>query len=135
MKRVTAVFIFTLTVASLSPVQAQVGYSPQFQTPLDYRFSVQPRSHVFSYNRQHRHRHWRHANRTHFYPALRGPAVIFQNGEIGIPPEPEYTATVPAVPTVATPVVYRLGETSACDVQRVHVPGSRGRTAVNIWRC
>lgn len=138
MKRMTAALAVALSLASFTPAEAQFGTSLQFNTPLNYRFSVQPRSHVFNYNRrpQHAHRHLRYANRAHFYPALRGPAVIYQNGEIGIPPEQEeYTASTPAVPVVAHPVVYRIGETGGCDLQQVGVHGSRGRTTVNVWRC
>jgi hypothetical protein len=134
MKRMTAAFVFVLAAAASSPAEAQFGTNLQFRTPLNYRFSVQPRSHVFGYNQQHHRHHWRYANRAHFYPGLRGPAVIYQNGEIGIPPE-DYTASVPAAPVIATPVVYRIGQTGSCDVQQVHVPGSKGRTAINIWRC
>lgn len=131
MKRMTAALMFVLTAAASSPAEAQFGTNLQFRTPLNYRFSVQPRSHVFGYNQQQRH-HWRYANRAHFYPGLRGPAVIYQNGEIGIPPEQQYTA---AVPVVANPVVYRVGQTGSCGLQQVNVPGSSGRTSVNIWRC
>jgi hypothetical protein len=131
MKRVTAAIAIALSAASFSPAEAQLGTNLQFRTPLNYRFSVQPRSHVFFYNRQ-RHR-WHHRHRKQFLPVLAGPAVIYQNGDIGIPPEEEYTASVP-VPVVQ-PVVYRIGETGGCGVQRVNVPGSRGRTNVNIWRC
>lgn len=132
MKRVTAAFALALLLGAASPANAQFGTNLQFQTPLNYRFSVQPRSHVFQSQRQ---RYGRYANRAHFYPGLRGPAVIYRNGEIGLLPEQEYTASLPAVPVVAHPVVYRLGQTGGCEVQQVHVPGSRGRTAVNIWRC
>jgi hypothetical protein len=135
MKRMTAVFMFALAVAISSPAEAQFGTNLQFRTPLDYRFSVQPRSHVFGYNRQQHRHHWRYANRAHFYPGLRGPAVIYQNGEIGIPPEQQYTASLPAAPVVANPVVYRVGQTGSCGLQQVSVPGSNGRTSVNIWRC
>jgi hypothetical protein len=31
--------------------------------------------------------------------------------------------------------VYRLGETGSCDRQQLNVPGSKGRTTVNVWRC
>lgn len=100
--------------------------------PLNYRFPVLPRNHSFNTQRQHRHG-WRH--RHHRYgglPVLRGPAVIYQNGEIGYPDDREdITATVPA----AQPVVHRVGDTGQCNVQQVRVPGSQGRTTVNIWRC
>jgi len=136
MKRVTAAIAIALaalsfTPMSFTPAEAQVP-NLQFQTPLNYRFSVQPKSHVFAYNRRHHHG-WRHRHRAHVLPIITGPAVIYQNGDIGIPPEDEYTASVPA--PVAQPVVYRLGETSGCGVQQVNVPGSKGRTSVNVWRC
>ncbi len=132
MKRVAAAILVLLSASAFSPATAQVP-NRQFQQPLNYRFSVLPKSHVFFYNR-HRHRHgWRHRHHRQFLPVLAGPAVIYQNGDVGIPPA--YTGSVPAVPTVATPVVYRLGQNGGCDRQQVNVPGSHGRTAVNIWRC
>jgi hypothetical protein len=131
MKRVTAAIAIALSAAIFSPAGAQVP-NLQFQTPLNYRFSVQPRSHVFSYNRRPHHHHgWHHRHRRHI-AGFYGPAVIYQNGEIGVPP-PEFTGTVPA--PAAQPVVYRLGETGSCNRQQLNVPGSKGRTTVNVWRC
>jgi hypothetical protein len=131
MKRVTAAIAIALTTATFTPAEAQLSTNLQFRTPLNYRFSVQ--SHVFAYNQQ-RHRHgWRHRHRTQFLPVLAGPAVIYQNGDIEIPPANELTASVP--PPVAQPAVYRAGETGGCGLQQVGVPGSHGRTTVNVWRC
>jgi hypothetical protein len=137
MKRVTAAIAIALaalsfTSMSSTPAEAQ-ALNLQFKTPLNYRFSVQPKSHVFAYNRHRHHHGWRHRHRAHALPVLAGPAVIYQNGDIGIPPEDEYTASVPA--PAAQPVVYRLGEIAGCGLQQVSVPGSKGRTSVNIWRC
>ena len=137
MKRVTAAIAIALaalsfTPASIAPAAAQ-ALNLQFQTPLNYRFSVLPKSHVFAYNRHRPHRGWRHRHRAQVLPVLAGPAVIYQNGDIGLPPEEEYTASVPG--PVAQPVVYRLGETAGCGLQQVSVPGSKGRTSVNVWRC
>ena len=132
MKRVTAAIAIALSTVAFSAAEAQVP-NRQFQQPLNYRFSVQPKSHVFFYNRQHHHG-WRHRHhRRQFLPLLAGPAIIYQNGDIGVPPA--YTGSIPAVPTVATPVVYRLGQNGGCGRQQVNVPGSQGRTTVNIWRC
>jgi len=132
MKRVTAAIAIALSAVSFSPAEAQAP-NLQFQTPLNYRFSVQPRSHVFFYNRNRHHHAWRHRHhRRQVLPVLAGPAVIYQNGEIGIPPQ-IITGSIPA-PSVQ-PVIYRLGSTGGCDRQQVHVPGSKGRTAVNVWRC
>lgn len=133
MKRVTAAVAIALSTAAFSPAEAQFGTNLQFNTPLNYRFSVQPKSHVFAYNRQRHHHGWRHRHRTQFLPVLAGPAVIYQNGDIEIPRAEELTASVPT--PVARPVVYRLGETGGCGLQQVGVPGSQGRTTVNIWRC
>lgn len=131
MKRMTIAIALALSTATFSSAAAQVP-NLQFQTPLNYRFSVMPRSHVFSYNRRpHGWHHRRHHAR--FLPGLRGPAVIHRNGEIEFPPE--QTVSLPAVPTVATPVVYRFGESGGCAREQIAVPGSRGRTTVNIWRC
>ncbi len=128
MKRVTAAAAIALSLGANAPADAQVP-NRQFQTPLNYRFSVMPRSHVFSYNRQRPPHGSRHRHHAHYLPALAGPAVIYQNGEVGIPP-----SAAPAVPAFAQPVVYRIGETG-CGLQQVVVEGSRGRTGVNIWRC
>lgn len=131
MKRMTAAIAIALSAAAFEPAVAQVP-NLQFQTPLNYRFSVQPKSHVFFRDRRHRHG-WRHRHpRRQFLPLLAGPAVIYRNGET-VPPE--QTVTEPAVPVVAYPVVYRIGETGSCDVQRVGVAGSKGRTTVNVWYC
>ena len=137
MKRVTAAIAialsaFVISGMTFSPVEAQTT-NLQFNRPLDYRFSVQPRSHVFSYNRQHRHHAWRHRHRTQFLPVLAGPAVIYQNGDIGIPQEEDRLSA--AVPTTAQPVVYRLGERGGCGLQQLSVPGSKGQTTINVWRC
>jgi hypothetical protein len=134
MNRLTAAFAIALCALGLSGTAAQAQTtSLQFRAPLNYRFPVLPRSHTFSYNRTrhpgwHRHRHHRRA----FLPAFAGPAVIYQNGEIGIPPEHDVD-TLPA--PAAQPVVYRIGETGGCGLQRLQVPGSHGRTTVNVWRC
>lgn len=132
MKRMTAAIAIALCTVAFSPAEAQFGTNLQFNRPLNYRFSVQPKSHVFAYNRQRHHNAWRHRHRTQFLPVLAGPAVIHQNGDIEIPPAQELTASVPPV---TNPVVYRLGETGGCGLQQVGVPGSNGRTTVNIWRC
>lgn len=131
MKRVTAAIAFMLSAVVFEPAAAQVP-NLQFQTPLNYRFSVLPRSHVFAYNRRPHHHHgWRHRHHRHI-AGFRGPLVVYQNGDTELP---EQAITPPAVPTIAHPVVYRIGETGACGVQQVNVGGSRGRTNVNIWRC
>jgi hypothetical protein len=141
MKRVTAVIAIALIAVSFShaearDIQVAANAAPfraySINRPLDYRFPVTPRNHSFV-NRNHRH----HAHRRHRYfqplPALAGPAVIYQNGEIGIPPEEEYTASIPQ--RLVHPVIHRLGVSGGCDLQRTNVPGSHGRTTVNIWRC
>lgn len=130
MKRMTAAIALVLSVMAFEPTAAQAP-NLQFQTPLNYRFSVMPKSHVFFYNRR-PHHHWHHRHHRHI-AGFRGPTVIYQNGEIELPSERVVTA--PAVPTIAHPVVYRLGETGGCGIQRVNVTGSKGRTNVNIWRC
>ena len=132
MKPVTAAIAIALCTMSFSGAEAQLSTNLQFRTPLNYRFSVQPKSHVFYYNRRH-HPGWRHRHRKQYLPVLAGPAVIYQNGDIGVPPEEEFTASVPA--PLVQPVVYRRGDSGACGVQQVNVPGSHGRTNVNIWRC
>jgi hypothetical protein len=133
MKKVAAAIVVLLSASVFSPATAQVP-NRQFQQPLNYRFSVLPKSHVFFYNRHRHHHGWRHRHhRRQYLPVLAGPAVIYQNGDIGVPPA--YTGSVPSVPVVATPVVYRIGEPSGCGRQQVSVPGSQGRTTVNIWRC
>lgn len=131
MKRVTAAIAIALSAAVFESAVAQAP-NLQFQTPLNYRFSVQPRSHVFSYNRRHHHHGWRHHHHGRLLTGFRGPTVIYQNGEIGIP---EQAITPPAVPTVAHPVVYRIGQTGGCARQQIEVPGSRGKTIVNVWHC
>lgn len=131
MKRVTAAIAIALCAASFSGAEAQTT-SLQFQTPLNYRFPVMPRSHVFNYGRRPHHA-GHHRRYAHFLPGFRGPAVIYRNGEIGIPPEDGLTATTPQ--PVAQPVVYRLGESGGCGLQQLNVPGDRGRTTVNVWRC
>ncbi len=136
MKRMTAAIAIafaalSFTPVSITPTEAQ-ALNLQFRQPLNYRFSVQPKSHVFAYNRRHHHG-WRHRHRAQVLPVLTGPMVIYQNGDIGLPPEDEYTASVPA--PAAQPVVYRRGETAGCGVQQVNVPGSKGLTSVNVWRC
>ena len=132
MKRMTAALAIAFCAVSFTPAEAQLSTNLQFQTPLNYRFSVQPRSHVFSYNRRHHHG-WRHRHRKPFLSGFAGPAVIYQNGDIRVPPQEDYTASAPA--PVAQPVVYRIGEAGACGIQQVNVPGRRGRATVNIWRC
>lgn len=132
MKRMTAALAIVLCAASFTPAEAQLSTNLQFQTPLNYRFSVQPRSHVFSYNRRHHHG-WRHRHRKPYLAGFAGPTVIYQNGDIAIPPEDDYVASIPA--PAAQPVVYRIGETGACGIQQVNVPGRQGRATVNIWRC
>lgn len=126
MKRMTAAIAIALCTVSFSGAEAQMT-SLQFRAPLNYRIPVMPRSYVFNNARRHHHR------RAQFFPGFRGPAVIYQNGEIGIPPENDVTASVP-LPAVQ-PVVYRLGETGGCALQQQNVPGTHGRTIVNIWRC
>lgn len=122
---------FTLSPAALSPAQAQ-ALNLQFQAPLNYRFSVLPKSHVFFYNRHRHHHGWRHRHhRRQYLPLLAGPSVIYRD-EVEMPPQ---RVTAPAVPIVAHPVVHRIGETGPCGVERINVSGSRGRTNVNIWRC
>lgn len=133
MKRMTAALAIALSTAAFSPAPAEAQVpNLQFQTPLNYRFLVQPRSHVFSYNRRHNHG-WRHLHRRQFLSGFAGPLVIYQNGDIGVPPDEDYTASIPA--PAAQPVVYRLGETGGCGREQVNVPGSKGRATVNVWRC
>lgn len=130
MKAMTAAFAIALCAASFStPAQAQLTTNLQFQTPLNYRFSVQPRSYVFA--RQHRHPGHHHRLRNTL-PIRYGPAVVYRNGDIEIPQE-EYVNPAPA--PVAQPVIHRLGETGGCDRQQLNVPGSRGLSTVNVWRC
>ncbi len=94
MKRMTAAIAIALSAAAFEPAVAQVP-NLQFQTPLNYRFSVQPKSLVFFRDRRHRHG-WHHRHpRRQFLPLLAGPAVIYRNGET-VPPE--QTVTEPAVP-------------------------------------
>jgi len=133
MKRVTAAIAIALTTATFTPAEAQLSTNLQFRTPLNYRFSVQPKSHVFAYNQQRHPQGWRHRHRTQFLPVLAGPAVIYQNGDIEIPPANQFASSIPA--PLAQPVLHRVGETGGCGLQQVGVPGSQGRTTVNIWRC
>lgn len=131
MRRVTAALaIAACALAFPAKAQAQT-INLQFRAPLNYRFPVVPRSHTFTHRGHHAgHHHRGHAG---FFPALRGPAVIYRNGEIGIPPESGITAAVPL--PVAEPVIHRIGETGGCGLQQLDVPGHRGRTTVNVWRC
>ncbi len=135
MKRLTAAIALAAAALALpaNVAQAQTT-SLQFRAPLNYRFPVTPRSHAFSYNRP-RHPGWHHRRhrRAVYLPALRGPAVIYQNGEIGVPPQQAITSSISA--SAAQPVVHRIGETGGCGLQQVDVPGSHSRTLVNVWRC
>lgn len=144
MKKTTAAvaLVFAVSFAAFSGVESNsaqaASNTPPFRAhginrPLDYRFPVTPRNYSYA-NRHHRYG-WRHPRRFQPLPALAGPMVIYQNGEIGIPPQEEFTGSVPQVHIPLQPVVHRIGETGACDVQLVNVPGSMGRTTVNIWRC
>ena len=132
MKRVTAAIAIALSAVSFTPAEAQAP-NLQFRQPLNYRFSVLPKSHVFAYNRRPHHGWRHHHHRRQFLSGFHGPIVIYQNGDIGILPEQDYVGSVPG--PVAQPVVYRLGQSSGCDRQQVSVPGSKGRTTVNIGRC
>lgn len=132
MKRVTAAIAIALSTASFTPAEAQFGTNLQFRTPLNYRFSVLPKSHVFQYNR-HRHHAWRYrGGRIAGLPVLRGPAVIYESGEIGVPPP---AAVIPTPAPGVQPVVYRIGERGGCGREQLQVPGSNGRTTINVWRC
>ncbi|HRF09941.1 MAG TPA: hypothetical protein PL193_15030 [Xanthobacteraceae bacterium] len=135
MKRMTAALTITACALAFAPARAEAQTtSLQFRAPLNYLFPVTPRSHAFNYGR-HRH-HAGHHHRRHraaLFPGLRGPAVVYQNGEIGIPPEANETAAMPL--PVAQPVIHRIGETGGCGLQQLDVPGHRGRTTVNVWRC
>ncbi|HMN51034.1 MAG: hypothetical protein KF794_11585 [Xanthobacteraceae bacterium] len=146
MKLVTAAALAALlsaiaafaTAAPASAKDAAVAANAQpfraygINRPLNYRFPVLPRNHSFNAQRPH-HPGWQHRPRRQTgFPILRGPAVIYQNGEIGLPDEREDVTA--AIPT-AQPVVHRVGDTGQCNVQQVRVPGSQGRTTVNIWRC
>jgi hypothetical protein len=144
MKKMTAAALaawglFGLVAATPAAANdAAVAAHPPFRAhginrPLNYRFPVLPRNHSF-HARTHRHG-WRHRHHHHHrftgLPVLTGPAVIYQNGEIELPPENDITGALPV-----RPVIYRVGTAGACDVQRVNVPSNvRGRTTVNIWRC
>ena len=129
--------ILAATSAPARANDAAVAAHPPFRAhginrPLNYRFPVLPRNHSF-HARTHRHG-WRHRHHHHRFvglPVLSGPAVIYQNGEIEIPNDGDITGALPV-----QPVIYRVGVSGACNVQRVNVPSSeRGRTIVNIWRC
>lgn len=144
MKKMTAAaaIAFAVSLAAFSGTESNgaqaASNTPPFRAhginrPLDYRFPVTPRNYSFA-NRHHRY-NWRHPRRFQPLPALAGPMVIYQNGEIGIPPQEEFTGSIPQVRIPVQPVVHRIGETGACNVQQVNVPGSLGRTTVNIWRC
>lgn len=135
MKKLTAAIAIAFFVLSGASAQAQFSMNPQFRTPLNHRSPATPRSHVFAPRHHRHHAHRRHHRHRIFQPLpiLAGPAVIYRNGDIEIPPEHEITGAVE--PPVAEPVVYRLGESGGCDLQQVNVPGSHGRTTVNIWRC
>ncbi len=134
MKKMTAALALAISAFcfSAAPAQAQLMQGLQFQRPLNYRFPVMPRSHVFNYNRNRHHAH-RHHRRAQSLPLLRGPAIIYRNGDIGIPPE--RVVTEPAVPVIAHPVVHRIGDTGGCEVEHLKVRGSQGHTTVNVWRC
>jgi hypothetical protein len=144
MKKTTAAvaLMFAVSLAAFSIAESNsaqaASNTPPFRAhginrPFDYRFPVTPRNYSVA-NRYHRYG-WRHHRRFQPLPALAGPMVIYQNGEIGIPPHEEFTGSIPNAPISAQPVVHRVGETGACDVQQVNVPGSLGRTTINIWRC
>ncbi len=144
MKRVAAAaaIAFAVSIAAFYAAEtnrAQAASNPPpfrahgMNRPLDYRFPVTPRNYSFA-NRRYHHG-WHHRRRFQPLPALAGPMVIYQNGEIGIPPQEEFTGSIPRVQIPVQPVVHRIGETGACNVQQVNVPGSVGRTTVNIWRC
>jgi hypothetical protein len=125
-----------LAASPAAAKDANVAAHPPFRAhginrPLNYRFPVLPRNHSFN-TRTHRHG-WRHRHHHRFVglPVLTGPAVIYQNGEIELPYDDDITGALPV-----QPVVYRIGVSGACDLQRVNVPSpARGRTTVNIWRC
>lgn len=135
MKQLTAAVAFAFFVLGGASAQAQISANPQLRTPPAYRLPVTPRSHAFAY-RYHRHHVHRRHYRYRFFPplpVLAGPAVIYRNGDVEIPPEHEITGSI--APPVAEPVVHVLGESGGCDLQQVNVPGGLGRTTVNIWRC
>lgn len=102
--------------------------------PFYNRAPAMRRNHSFRHYRTHRHG-WRHRHHRRFtgWPAISGPAVIYRNGDVGILPDDDITASIPA--PVAEPVVHRVGSRGACDLERVRVSGGEGRTTVNIWRC
>jgi hypothetical protein len=134
MKSITAALALAACALAFATAKAEAQTtSLQFRAPLNYRFPVMPRSHAFNYNRQRHHAGHRHRRHARFFPALRGPAVVYQNGEIGIPPESGITAAMPL--PIAQPVIHRIGETGGCGLQQLDVPGHRGRTTVNVWRC
>jgi hypothetical protein len=142
MKKMTAALLAACGIAAAtfatSPAganEANVAAHPPFRAhginrPLNYRFPVLPRNHSF-HARTHRHGWRHHHHRFTGLPVLTGPAVIYQSGEIELPPEHDITGALPI-----RPVIYRVGTSGSCDVQSVNVPSSvRGRTTVNIWRC
>lgn len=134
MKSVIVVLAVAACALALATAKAEAQTtSLQFRAPLNYRFPVVPRSHTFTHRRPHQHAGHHHRRHARFFPALRGPAVIYQNGEIGILPESGVTAAIPL--PVAQPVIHRIGETGGCGLQQLDVPGHRGRTTVNVWRC
>lgn len=102
--------------------------------PLFNRAPVLQRNH--SFHRTHRHG-WRNRHHHRFtgLPVITGPVVIYQNGDIGIPPyDDDITASIPAPPV--QPVVYRAGTTGGCSLQIVPVRAWHGgRTTVNVTRC
>lgn len=131
MKAMIAALAVAVLALALTPSQAEAQTtSLQFRAPLNYRFPVMPRSHAFHYGRKRHHAgHHHRRHRASFFLGLRGPAVVYQNGEIGIPPKTDRPLPV------AQPVIHRIGETGGCGLQRLDVPGHRGRTTVNVWRC
>jgi hypothetical protein len=94
------------------------------------RFQPRPRfAHRFHRTHRYGHRGYRHRRIVGLY----GPAVINRYGAIEQLEENDIVAAIPEEPV--RPVIHRLGTSGDCHVQQVRVPGSYGRTTVNLWRC
>jgi hypothetical protein len=98
------------------------------------RYQPRPRfSHRFQRPHRHGHRGFRKRRIVGIAP-LYGPAVINRYGAIeNLPAENEILNSIPQEPV--RPVIHRLGTRGDCHVEQVRVPGTYGRTTVNLWRC
>lgn len=125
-----ALAVLIATPPALSPAEAGEAAVRVHRAAPAVRFQQRPRfSHRFQRTHRFGHRGYRHRRIVGLY----GPAVINRYGAIEQPEENDIVAAIPEEPV--RPVIHRLGTSGDCHVQQVRVPGSHGRTTVNLWRC